>query len=82
MKLTVVLICLITCSAIAHHGPQHQIDALTTRISQKPTAALFTFRASLYIENGNIELAKKDLSKALEMNTDYIPALKLAATLK
>lgn len=82
MKLTFVLFSLMTFSAIAHHGPQHQIDALASRISQKPTAALLTLRASLHIENGNIEAAKKDLSDALNLNADYKPALRLVKTLR
>ena len=67
---------------MAHHGPQHQVKALSERISEKPSSALLTLRATLYLEEGNVEAAKKDLTQALEINANYQLAKKLIDKIK
>lgn len=82
MKFSLVLFCLMITAVMGHHGPQHQVKVLSERICEKPSSALLTLRASLYLKEGNVEAAKKDLAQALKLNAEYKPAKKLASVIK
>lgn len=65
---------LLTCSAFAHEGPEHEIEELTERMRKSgESAELLTERAVEYRVLGKLPEATKDLERAVALDAGSLP---------
>jgi predicted Zn-dependent protease len=61
------LLLVATKIAMAHPGIHEQVDVLNERLKKQPTYQLYAQRAHLYFEDGQVDLALKDLEIASKL---------------
>ncbi len=67
------IIALLTCAALAHEGPEHEIEELTARMAKHgETAELLAERAVEYRVMGKLPEATKDLERAAALSPNLI----------